>query len=369
MRAKAKTRGSWGIRFFIIVLSIVLGVLLYWLLSFIENDIGKMAGPNYETVRKEYVPESYDLQRNELTSQIQALDRRIRTLKEQQQILNNSTASLQNTMSQLLEIQRESLQRNAEFPEKSRQTLQESQSAFLQNQQKNQQYANQLAELTVERQQKEDELSGLGDKMGELERDALAAHNQLSEKHRLKVGAVKLSFLVPVFVVFFWLFMKYRAGVYWPLVWAAFLASFLKMTLVAHEYFESRYFKYIAILVVLGIVLRILVYLVRMIASPRRELLLRQYQQDYDKCLCPVCSKPIRTGPLRYAGCKKKTGIVVTSQDDQSTRQPPYTCPSCGTTLYSKCEACGNVRHTLLPYCEHCGKENTLSAEQQDKGQ
>lgn len=369
MKAKAKTRGSWGIRFFIVILSIAMGVLLFWLLSFIENDIGKIAGPAYETVRRQYVPESYDLQRDELTRVIQSLDRKIKTLKEQQQILNNSTDSLQNTISQLLEIQRESLQRNAEFPEKSRQTLQESQSAFLQNQEKNQQYIRQLADLTLEKQQKEEELSALRDKILLLETDANKAYAEVSEKHRIKVATVKLSFLVPVFLAFSWLFMKLRTGTYWPLVWSAFLASFIKITFVAHEYFPSRYFKYVAILVVLGIVLRILVYLVRMIASPRRELLLRQYQQDYDKCLCPVCSKPIRTGPLRYAGCKKKTGIVVTSQDDQSTRQPPYTCPSCGTTLYSKCEACGNVRHTLLPYCEHCGKEKTLSAEQQNKGQ
>jgi len=358
MNKKSKTKGSRGIRFFIVVLAVVLGVLLYWLLSFIETDIGKIAGPRYESVRSRFVPQSYDLQRDELSREIQVVDRGIRTLKEQQQILGSSTAGLQNTINQLLEIQRESVQRDAQFPQDSLRTLQESQSAFLQNQEKNQQYTKQIADLTLERQQKDEELSALRYKMGQLEKDASAAHAELNRKHKLKVGAVKLSFLVPVFVIFAWLFMKYRAGMYWPLVWAAFLASFLKITLVAHEYFESRYFKYIAILVVLGIVLRILVYLVRMVASPRRDLLLRQYQQDYDKCVCPVCSKPIRTGPLRFAGCGKKGIVVVSPQDAQSPAQPPYTCPSCGTTLYSKCDACGQVRHTLLPYCEHCGKEN-----------
>jgi hypothetical protein len=369
MIVKAKTRGSWGLRFFIIVLSIVLGVLLFWLLSFIENDIGKIAGPNYETVRREYVPQSYDLQRDEVTRDIQGLDRKIKTIKEQQQILNNSTDSLQNTISQLLDIQRESLQKNAEFPENSRQTLQESQSAFLQNQEKNQQYIRQVSELILGRQQKEEELTAIKEKIVLCEKEAGAAYTSVSEKHRLKIAAFKLSFLVPVFLIFSWLFMRYRTGTYWPLVWAAFLASFLKITFVAHEYFPSRYFKYIAILVVLAIVLRILVYLVRMIAAPKPDLLLKQYQQDYDKCLCPICSKPIRTGPLRFAGCRKRTAVVVTPQDSQSIRQEPYTCPSCGTTLYSKCDDCGQVRHTLLPYCEHCGKEtNTLSAEQQNKG-
>lgn len=357
MTTKIKARGSWGLRFFIIVLSIILGVLLYWLLSFIEGDIGTMSGPDYHAIREQYVDPVLDTQSKELAKEKETLDRKIKTLNEQQNLLSSSTNNLQSTISQLLEIQRESLNRNMSLPEENRKTLQQSQSQFLANQQDFQKYNSEIAELTVQRQQKEEELSRLNEQITSLERDANKAFQEMMEKHRLKVAAIKLSFLVPVFLLISFVFMKYRTGVYWPLVWAAFLAAFLKITLVVHEYFPSRYFKYIAIVVVLAIVLRILVYLIRMIAAPKRELLLKQYQQHYDKCICPVCSKPIRTGLLRYAGCLKKKSVVLSGTEGKSSEQEPYTCPSCGTMLYDKCNACGSVRHSLLPYCEHCGRE------------
>jgi hypothetical protein len=91
-----------------------------------------------------------------------------------------------------------------------------------------------------------------------------------------------------------------------------------------------------------------------MIIAPKKDLLIKQYQQYYDKCICPVCCKPILSGPLRYTGWKKKTSVPV-APGAEIYKQQPYTCPSCGTNLYDKCGSCGDIRHTLLPYCEHCG--------------
>lgn len=48
MESKQKTKGSWGVRFLILVLSIIFGVLFYWLLGFITHDIGTMKGPTLE---------------------------------------------------------------------------------------------------------------------------------------------------------------------------------------------------------------------------------------------------------------------------------------------------------------------------------
>jgi predicted RNA-binding Zn-ribbon protein involved in translation (DUF1610 family) len=93
-----------------------------------------------------------------------------------------------------------------------------------------------------------------------------------------------------------------------------------------------------------------------LIVAPKKDLLIKQYQQFYDKHRCPICTKPIKAGPLRYAGWKKKT-MVVAPAGTEIDKQQAYTCPSCGTNLYDKCEKCDNIRHTLLPYCEHCGDE------------
>lgn len=356
METKRKAKGSWGVRFFIVVLGVILGFLFYWLLSFVEGDIGRIQGPDRHLVRREYISEAMDDQKGDLEKEVCGLKRRIDTLHEQKRNLADNTSNLRSTINQLLSIQKESLAKNVEFPQKSIQTLRESQSAFLENQNKDLEFNQQIGTLIQLRQEKESALAEVTEQIKTLEAEVDTDYWELMKKHRLKVAVLKLSFLVPVFLVVSFLFMKFRGGAYWPLVWSAFIATFIKIALVAHEYFPTNYFKYIALLVVLGIVLRMLIYLIKLIVAPKKDLLIKQYQQFYDKHRCPVCTKPIKAGPLRYAGWKKKA-TVLTAQGAEIQKQEPYTCPSCGTNLYCKCGSCGNIRHTLLPYCEHCGTE------------
>ena len=363
METKQKAKGSWGVRFFIVVLGVILGLLFFWLLSFVEGDIGTMKGPDWNVIRRQYVTKELDERQKSLSKEAESLKRKIQTQTEQQRLLSSSTDNLQNTMNQLLSIQKESLAKNVEFSEKSIQTLQESQAAFLENQQKYQQYNKDITELTQLQRGKEDVLADVKETINTKEQEARSEYKLLNEKHRFKVAILKLAFLVPVFLAMSFVFMKYRTSPYWPLVWAGFIAVFIKVALVAHEYFPTDYFKYIALLVIIAIVLRILIYLIRLIVAPKKDLLIKQYQQHYDKCICPVCSKPIRTGPLRYIGALHKKARILAGETIPA-KQEAYTCPSCGTGLYDKCGQCGNTRHTLLPYCEHCGAENK-SVEQQ----
>ena len=358
MEATRKAKGSRGVRFFIVLLGIALGVLFFWLLSFVENDIGDIKGPDWNKIRRQYVTEDLDQQQNSLSKEVKTLKRKILTQGEQQQLLNRSTESLQATIKQLLSPQKESLTKDVEFTKKRKQTLHEAQAAFLENQQKYQVYNKEIAELTRQQRAKEDSLAGIKETIQTKEQDVRAEYNKLYEKHRLKVAVLKLAFLVPVFLVVSFVFMKYRASAYWSLVWAVFIASFIKISLVVHEYFPAEYFKYIALLVIIVIVLRILVYLIRMIVAPKKDLLIKQYQQHYDKCICPICSKPIRTGPLRFLGGFGKKARALAGQAAAITQQS-YSCPSCGEELYGNCTKCGNIRHMLLPYCEHCGVERS----------
>lgn len=355
METKPKTKGSWAVRFFILLLGIVLGVLLYSLLTFVEGDIGTMPGPQYDQVRREFVTESMDSKRDSLNKDLQITQKELQSQTEKQRLLQDSTSSLQNTISQLLTLQKESLEKNVEFTEQSRKTLQESQSVFLDNQKKYQETNQKISQLKQQQWGMETELTKVNDQIQKKEQEAQKQLDKLWQRHRLKMAAFKLAFLLPVFLVLSFFFLKYRTSAWWPLVWAAFLAAFVKIAFVAHEYFPSRYFKYIAILVLLAIVLRMLVYLIKMIISPKKDLLIRQYQEHYDKYLCPVCSKPIRIGPLRYLGGLKKKQTLSPLPAAEISVQEPYTCPSCGTNLYDKCEKCGRIRHTLLPHCEHCG--------------
>ena len=73
MTEKPKAKGSWGVRFFIFVLGITLGILFFWLLNFLERDIGKIKSPDWEKVRAEFVDESLDEQQKTLNKDISVL--------------------------------------------------------------------------------------------------------------------------------------------------------------------------------------------------------------------------------------------------------------------------------------------------------
>src|SRR5210317_181679 len=109
METKRKAKGSWGVRFFIVVLGIILGFLFYWLLSFIEGDIGRIQGPDRHLVRRRYISEELDSQKNDLEKEVRLLKRQIDTLHEQKSNLADNTSNLRNTINQLLSIQKESL--------------------------------------------------------------------------------------------------------------------------------------------------------------------------------------------------------------------------------------------------------------------
>lgn len=358
MKTKQKAKGSWGVRFFIIVLGIILGLLFYWLLSFVEHDIGTIKRPKWDDIRAEYVTEQMDDNQKNLKKEVDRLNRQINALKEQQRILGNSINTLEATMNQIRANQQQYIDKGEPIPDESAQKRDEKEAAFLESQQKDLEYTERISDLIERRQQKDGELAAVSEQIKSLEEDAREDQKERDKKFRFRVAVMKLSFLVPVFLVISVLFMKYRTTAYWPLVWAAFLAAFIKVGVVAHKYFPEEYFKYIAWVVITGIVLRILIYLIRLVVAPKKDLLIKQYQQFYDKHLCPVCTKPIKIGPLRYANWKKKATVMAAPGTDMD-KQQIYTCPSCGTELYSKCEKCGQIRHTLLPYCEHCGTEKS----------
>ena len=99
----------------------------------------------------------------------------------------------------------------------------------------------------------------------------------------------------------------------------------------------------------------------RAIRDPRPERLRRQYREAYERFLCPVCEYPVRRGPMRFLYWDRrsirKAGRVVPGVPEAGGGDEAYSCPSCGTSLFGACAACGRTRSTLLPHCEHCGAE------------
>lgn len=360
MSENKKFKGPWIQRAFIIFLSLVLAVLLYWLLGFITRDIGSLRGPDFSEVRAKYVDAQLVKKQEDLKESLDGIRENIRNKQEQQSILKDSTDSLQNTINQLLSIQKQSIERNLDFSAENQQTLTENQTFFLQNQRQYQALNKEIAELTRQQRRVEKELVSASKQVRTQHDLARTEYSRLMTKHRWKVAALKLAVMIPIFLIAAWFFTKKRTGTYWPIVYATFIAVFVRISLVVHEYFPRKYFKYIALSVIITIVLRLLVYLIKRIVSPKKDWILKQYQEAYDKNVCPICGKPARIGPLRYAVGGKRRGLVLLAgQGAEAAKQQLYTCPSCGTQLYEKCDKCSDIRHSLLPFCEHCGNEKT----------
>lgn len=169
--------------------------------------------------------------------------------------------------------------------------------------------------------------------------------------------------LLPLVIAGVVLFLKLRKSLYASMVHAYGAAVLVRVGLVMHEYFPARYFKYVLILVSIAVVARIFIHLLRVVAHPGRDMLLRRYREAYEKFACPVCDYPIRRGPLRYLLRTRRGPEPPPMTADAISTDEPYVCPSCGTRLFEECEVCHATRHSLLPACEKCGAEKPLSDE------
>lgn len=359
MSENKKLKGPWVQHLGIIFLSLILGGLLFWLLGFMTKDIGSLRGPDLSKVQADYVDAELVRKQNSLKESLDVIKNNIRNTREQQAILKDSTNSLQNTINQLLSIQKQNIERSLTLSDEQQQRLVESQALFLENQKQYLALNTEIAGLASQQRQLERELASVTGQIDKQRTSARNEYNKIMSKHRLKVAALKLAVIVPIFLISAWFFIKKRSGMFGPIIYATFIAVFIRISLVVYEYFPRRYFKYIALLVIIAVVLRLLLYLLKRIAAPQKDWILKHHQEAYDKGICPICSKPIRIGPLRYAIGHKRRGLVLAGQGGQVSKQELYTCPSCGTELYEKCDECGDIRHSLLPFCEHCGNEKT----------
>lgn len=352
-------KGPWTQRLLILFFAALFGLLVYWLIGFILKDIGSWPGPDYTALEQRMLDPQLVEQAETLDAEAAETERQIGDQKERQKILRESTAASQQTMNQLIEFQKLNLQQGADLTDAERQALADAEQLFLENQRQYQELNEEVARLSARLRELRDERQILEDRIAEEREPIVREYERLRERHDWKVAAVKLAALLPLVIVAVLLFLPGRRSIYAPLVHAFGIAVLVQVGLVMHEYFPARYFKYVLILVSLAVVGRILVHLLRTVAYPKADQLLRQYRDAYERFACPVCEYPIRRGPLRYAlwttrSLKKHpvaTGTPVTDE--------PYTCPACGTDLFEECGVCHATRHSLLPACEKCGAEKS----------
>lgn len=363
MNSVRKNRGPWTHRFLICFLSFLLGLLTFWLLGFIVDDIGRLRGPAIRDVEEGVLQQELVMQDKALSAKLAEIGRRVKALEARQSLLRDSTNTSQQTLRQMLDMQRLSLQKGVELSEAQRQALSDSQALFLSNQKLDQTLNEQIVGLRAEEETLRDQKADITEKLAVQRQEAMRLFGDLRSKHNLKVATLKLCVLVPLLIVAFVVFLKKRGTTYAPLVYATGAAIVLKVGLVMHDYFPKEYFKYVLILVCLGIVLKILAALLRMVARPKMDWLLKQYREAYERFLCPMCGYPIRRGPRKYMFW---TGRTIKKQplppSAAADVDEAYTCPACGAKLFEECESCHAVRHSVLPFCEKCGSQKDLHA-------
>ena len=360
MKTTRTHRGPWSHRLLVYFFTGLFGILIYWLLGFAMRDIGTWPGPAYEAVERRLGDAQATLEATTIRNQIDDANRATASRQQRQKVLRDSTGNSEKTMNQLLELQRLTLQKGLTPSADETRALAESQRLFLANQSKYQEMNDQIATL-------DEQLNGLQDRLREVQhkldeqRPAIQAEfNRLQARHNFRVAACKLGILLPLLALAVWLFLKKRGNLYVPLFYGFGLALLVKVVLVIHEHFPTRYFKYILIVIAIALVTRILVYLLRATAFPKIDWLLKQYRDAYEHFFCPVCSHQIRRGPRQHLfwtrSSLKKLCVPAAGSDVDVT----YTCPACATPLFEECPACKQIRHSLLPACTHCGATKEL---------
>ncbi len=360
MKASPKPKGPWIHRFSTRLFTVVLAILVFWVLGFLVEDIESIQGPRYDEIESRHVDQGLVGKTRELAIDISAMDRAISNKRDEMRIASDSSQNLQKTINQLIELQKLSVQKSAALPDTGQANLSESLTHFLDSQKLYQAHNTELSRLTDRKRALEAEKLETERKIENQRAPARDEFRRLRERHDLRLAALQLMILIPLLAAGAFLMARKRGSIYFPLFLGYGSAVLIKVSLVIHEYFPSRYFKYVLVIGLLIAVARLLVYFIRVVAFPKAQWLTRQYREAYECFLCPVCEYPIRTGPRRFLFWTRRTvNRIVLPRE--VTELEPYTCPACGTALFEECQSCHGVRHSLLPFCEHCRAEKDLA--------
>jgi len=356
MTTQQKPKGPWIHRFSIRIFTVILAILIFWVLGFFVEDIESIKGPQYNEIEKTYVDQKLVEKQKQLLLDIAEADRNIVDKQTEMRIVSDSSRSFQKTINQLIELQKLTVQKSIALPEKEQTTLSNSLTHFLDSQKQYQNHNSDLSELTNNKRSLESEKLTIEKQLEEQRRPARAEYNKLREKHKLRLAFLQLLILIPLLAVGAFLIVKKRGSIYFPLFLGYSAAVLLKVSLVIHEYFPTKYFKYVLIFGLLIAIAKILIHFIRVVAFPKAQWLTKQYREAYERFLCPICEYPIRTGPRKFLFWTRRTvnKIVPTKENP---KDEPYACPACGTKLFEECPECHRIRHALLPFCQHCNTQ------------
>jgi|LGVF01.1.fsa_nt_gb predicted RNA-binding Zn-ribbon protein involved in translation (DUF1610 family) len=358
-----KAKGTFWARCSIVLLAVVFGVLAYWSVGFLLDDIRVIRMPNREAFFKDHTNESLKDELKALAMQLQELEHEHKLISQQRGFIKDSSSSLKITVDNLFRLKNREQQLISK--EQFGQVV-SSLDKIIHIQEEFKTTANHYIKITNDKFALQKQIAALKRRIEEERKAAQKVFSEKMHRHRDRTTIVKMMFLVPLVFVCTILLVKKRKSIYRLIYGSTAVAIYIKTSLVIHDHFPSRYFKYILTICMLGLVGWGFGWMIRRLVRPKIGALLKQYRQAYERFLCPVCEYPIRTGPRKYLFWTRRTvhktalsGSVTSSEH----LEEPYTCPACGSRLFEKCETCGNISHSLLPNCQHCGAEKEITGE------
>lgn len=357
-----RAKGPFWMRFSILLLAVVFGILVYWSTGFLLDDIRVIRMPDREAFFEARVDKSLKERLEALEEQLQELDHKHTLIDQQRGFIKDASGSLKITVDNLftLKSRDQQLISEAQFAQVLA-TLDK----IITIQDEFKQTAETYLKTTNERFDLQKQIKAVKKQIDQQQADIQKQFSEKLHRHSILTAIVKIALLLPLVLVCTVLLVRKRKSIYRMIYFSAAISIYIKTAMVIHDSFPSRYFKYILTTALLALVGWGFGWLIRRLVTPKLDTLLKQYRQAYERFLCPVCEYPIRTGPRKYLYWTRRTvhKTALAPNHGNEDVDEPYNCPACGTSLFEKCDSCGKICHSLLPNCQHCGNKKTITGE------
>jgi len=107
-----RSKGPWVHRFAIRMFSCFLAILFYWLLGFLMHDINRIDGPSLPEIEEQYLDKDLQVKSKELDEKVKDIESEIKKIKTRKSNLGDGSRSLQQTIGQLIELQKLGKEKN-----------------------------------------------------------------------------------------------------------------------------------------------------------------------------------------------------------------------------------------------------------------
>jgi predicted RNA-binding Zn-ribbon protein involved in translation (DUF1610 family) len=338
-----------------------LAILVYWFLGFILDDISQHPGPSYRAIEDAYLSAPLVQKKAALLKASNQLKENIQTQQQQLNITQTSIRSYRDTMNQLLDLQKVSIQKSLPVSPESEKSLKDVIKLYLSYQQQFQALNQSLSQQNLQQQTLVKQINDTEGQLSKQSAEAWKHYQQKEMTHHWQMAGIQLLVLIPLLLLGLYGMRKYQLTIYKSLWIAINCAITLKIVCVLHEHFPSTAFNYILIITLIVITIRLLISMLRMSTAPKLDWLLKQYRESYQKLECPICQFSIQPGYLKLMMPQLflKESVAMNAQYLEKIHD--YHCPCCGEKLFEKCSGCAHTRHSLLLYCDHCGAEKKIS--------